>query len=154
MPVMRAVVQRVAEASVSVDGEIVGSIGQGLVVLVGATHSDSPRDALAIADKLAGLRVFPDEDGLMNRSVQDTAGSCLIVSQFTLYGATHRGRRPSFTSAARPETAEPLVDAVVARIGEHGIPTSTGVFGSMMKVSLVNDGPVTLILESTDGRIV
>ena len=154
MPVKRAVVQRVAEAWVSVDGEIVGSIGQGRVVLVGATHFAAERDAVAIADTLAGLRVFPDEDGLMNRSVQDIAGSCLIVSQFTLYGATRRGRRPSFTAAARPETAQPLVEAVVARIGEHGIPTSTGVFGAMMKVSLVNDGPVTLILESTDGKIV
>jgi D-tyrosyl-tRNA(Tyr) deacylase len=154
MLVMRAVVQRVSEASVSVDGVIIGSIGHGLVVLVGVTHSDSERDAHAIGDKLAGLRVFPDDDGLMNRSVQDTAGSCLVVSQFTLYGATRKGRRPSFTAAARPETAEPLVEAVVARLGEHGIPTRTGVFGAMMMVSLVNDGPVTIVLESTDGRIV
>ncbi len=151
---MRTVVQRVSSASVAVDGEIVGATARGFVVLVGVSHSDSLRDAHVIADKVASLRVFPDDDGLMNRSIQDIDGACLVVSQFTLYGATRKGRRPSFTAAASPADAEPLVDAVVGRLREHGIPVETGVFGAMMEVSLVNDGPVTLVVESVDGRIV
>lgn len=151
---MRAVVQRVAQASVAVDGAVVGAIDRGLLVLVGVTHSDSARDAHVIADKLAGLRIFPDGDGLMNRSLQEVGGGCLVVSQFTLYGETRRGRRPSFTAAARPEIAEPLVEAVAERIREHGVPVETGAFGAMMEVSLVNDGPVTLVVEAVDARIV
>jgi D-tyrosyl-tRNA(Tyr) deacylase len=151
---MRAVVQRVAEAEVDVDGVTVGDVGRGFLVLVGATHSDTEADAVAIADKIAGLRVFTDADGLMNRALGDVGGACLVVSQFTLYGSTRKGRRPSFTDAARPELAEPLVAAVTERLRSNGIPVSTGVFGAMMSVSLVNDGPVTLILESVDGRIV
>ena len=154
MLTMRVVVQRVAEASVAVDDEVVGSIGQGLLVLVGVTHSDSERDAHAVADKLAGLRIFGDDAGMMNRSVTDVAGSCLIVSQFTLYGATKKGRRPSFTSAADPEAAEPLVDAVVDRLRDHGLPVETGVFGARMQVASINAGPVTLVIESDAGRIV
>lgn len=145
--------QRVSEASVTVDGEIVGAIERGLLILVGVTHSDSVRDAHAVADKLVGLRIFGDDAGLMNRSVIDTDGSCLVVSQFTLYGATKKGRRPSFTAAADPGVAEPLVDEVVRRLQGHGVPVETGVFGAMMAVSLVNAGPVTLVLESTDGKI-
>ncbi len=151
---MRAVVQRVSEAAVDVDGRTVGAVGRGFLVLVGATHSDTEADAMAIADKIAGLRVFTDADGLMNRSLLDVDGGCLVVSQFTLYGSTRKGRRPSFTDAARPELAEPLVDMVAARLGSHGIPVNTGVFGALMKVSLVNDGPVTLIVETADGRVV
>ncbi len=137
-----------------VDGVTVGDVGRGFLVLVGATHSDTEADAVAIADKIAGLRVFTDADGLMNRALGDVGGACLVVSQFTLYGSTRKGRRPSFTDAARPELAEPLVAAVTERLRSNGIPVSTGVFGAMMSVSLVNDGPVTLILESVDGRIV
>lgn len=150
---MRAVVQRVSKASVEVDDEIVGAIPGGLLVLVGVTHSDSERDAHAVADKLAGLRIFGDDAGLMNRSVIDTGGSCLVVSQFTLYGTTRKGRRPSFTSAADPDVAEPLVDEVVRRLQAHGLRVETGVFGVMMDVSLVNAGPVTLVIESADGKI-
>ena len=138
----------------TVDGEVVGAIERGLLVLVGVTHSDSTRDAHAVADKVAGLRIFPDEAGLMNRSVTDTGGACLVVSQFTLYGATKKGRRPSFTAAADPMVAEPLVDELVRRLREHDVPVATGVFGAMMDVSLVNAGPVTLMIESTDGKIV
>jgi D-tyrosyl-tRNA(Tyr) deacylase len=151
---MKAVVQRVSDASVRVDGEVVGAIDQGLLVLLGVTHSDSERDAHAIADKLAGLRIFGDDAGLMNRSVIDIGGSCLVVSQFTLYGSTRKGRRPSFTAAADPDVAEPLVGEVVRRLQGHGLPVETGVFGAMMDVSLVNAGPVTLVIESADGRIV
>lgn len=138
----------------TVDGEVVGAIERGLLVLVGVTHSDSTRDAHAVADKVAGLRIFPDEAGLMNRSVGDTGGACLVVSQFTLYGATKKGRRPSFTAAADPVVAEPLVDELVRRLRGHDVPVATGVFGAMMDVSLVNAGPVTLMIESTEGKIV
>lgn len=151
---MRAVVQRVAEASVTVDGEIVGAIGPGLLVLVGVTHGDSDRDAHAIADKLAGLRIFGDDAGLMNRSVADVAGECLVVSQFTLYGATRKGRRPSFTAAADPGVAEPLIDVVIRRLQGHGLPVETGVFGARMDVASINAGPVTLVIESDEGRVV
>lgn len=158
---MRAVVQRVSAASVAVrgrtrtgDGEVVGEIGRGLLVLVGVTGGDGREDAAAIAAKVAALRVFPDADGLMNRSVGDVGGGVLVVSQFTLYGDTRRGRRPSFTAAAPPGQAEPLVGAVVDGLRSAGLPVATGVFGAMMAVSLVNDGPVTLLLETRDGRIV
>ncbi len=150
---MRAVVQRVAEASVTVDGEIVGAIGRGLLILVGVAHSDTERDAYAIADKLAGLRIFPDDAGLMNRSVLDVGGACLVVSQFTLYGAVRKGRRPSFTAAADPDVAEPLVGEVIGRLQAQGLPVEAGVFGAMMRVALVNAGPVTLVVESVDGKI-
>ena len=147
---MRALVQRVTRAAVSVDGEVVGAVGRGLCVLLGVTHDDTADDARWVADKLANLRVFPDVDDeatAMERSVLDVAGGVLVVSQFTLYGDARKGRRPSWTAAARPEHAEPLVDAVVARLDELGVPTATGVFGADMQVELVNDGPVTLLVE-------
>lgn len=150
---MRVVVQRVRHASVTVDGEVVGEIGHGFLCLVGVTHDDTEADAVAVADKLAGLRVFPDEDGKMNRSLVDAGGAALVVSQFTLYGDVRRGRRPSFTEAALPAVASPLVDRVAARLGEVGVEVATGRFGAMMDVSLLNDGPVTLVVEASGGRI-
>lgn len=144
---MRALVQRVTEASVTSDGEETGRIGPGLVVLVGATHDDDEAGARRLADKVAALRVFGDADGNMNLSCEDVGGALLVVSQFTLYGDTRKGRRPSFVDAARPEVAEPLVDAVVARLRERGVEVATGRFRTAMQVSLVNDGPVTLMVE-------
>ena len=149
---MRAVVQRVERASVTVvDGdarEVVGSVGRGLCVLVGVTHDDDERAAARLAEKLWHLRVFDDEDGVMNRSAADTGAAILVVSQFTLYGDTSRGRRPSWIAAARPEAAEPLVDAVVSALRGLGAEVATGRFRTDMRVELVNDGPVTLIVET------
>ena len=144
---MRAVVQRVTEASVTVDGELVGAIGAGLCVLVGVTHDDTVAEASKLASKLWNLRIMDDEAGVMNRSVAETTGAVLVVSQFTLYGNTERGRRPSWIDAARPEVAEPLIDAVVAELGRLGAAVATGRFRTDMAVSLVNDGPVTVLLE-------
>jgi D-aminoacyl-tRNA deacylase len=151
---MRAVVQRVSRAKVAVDDETAGEIGSGLLVFVGVAPGDGRADASALADKLVALRVFQDEEGRMNRSVSDVGGGILVVSQFTLYADVGRGRRPSFTGAADPTDAEPLVEAVVERISELGIPTATGRFGAMMEVDLVNQGPVTLVLEVSGGRVV
>ncbi len=139
---MRAVVQRVSEASVTVGGEIVGRIGPGLLVLLGVHHDDGEAQADRIADKLLALRVFPDEEGRMNRSVADSGGEVLCVSQFTLYGDTRKGTRPSFGEAAPGDVAEPLYERVRERLGAQG-----GVFGAQMDVALVNDGPVTLVVE-------
>jgi D-tyrosyl-tRNA(Tyr) deacylase len=150
---VRAVIQRVTEASVTVDGDVVGSIGVGLVVLVGVARTDTDADAVAIAEKLVGLRVFRGDGSGFDRSVVDVGGSVLAVSQFTLLGDVRRGRRPSFTLAAGGEEAEPRYEAFVAAVGRHGVPVETGVFGAMMEVSLVNDGPVTLILESEGGTL-
>ena len=144
---MRALVQRVARASVQVEGEVVGAIGPGLCALVGVTHDDGEAEARKLAEKLWHLRVFDDDDGVMNRSVADTTGEVLVVSQFTLYGDTSKGRRPSWIDAARPEHAEPLVDAVVAALRDLGATVATGRFRTDMQVELVNDGPVTLLLE-------
>ncbi|HKH03571.1 MAG TPA: D-aminoacyl-tRNA deacylase [Acidimicrobiales bacterium] len=144
---MRSVVQRVSRASVTVDGEEVGAIGPGLCALVGVTHDDGPDQAAALARKLWHLRVFEDDGGAMNRSVAETSGAVLVISQFTLYGDTRKGRRPSFVGAARPEQAEPLVDRVVAELRELGATVATGRFGADMAVDLVNDGPVTMILD-------
>lgn len=144
---MRAVVQRVQRASVRVDDEVVGAIGEGLCVLVGVTHDDDEAKARKLADKLWHLRVMADDAGVMNRSVADTTRSLLVISQFTLYGDTSRGRRPSWIAAARPEHAEPLVDAVVARLRELGATVATGRFRADMAVALVNDGPVTVLVE-------
>ncbi|MGH9209906.1 MAG: D-aminoacyl-tRNA deacylase [Acidimicrobiales bacterium] len=144
---MRAVVQRVRRASVTVDGETIGAIDRGLLALVGVTHDDDPAVATKLATKLAHLRVLDDDDGVMNRSVLDTGGAVLVVSQFTLYGDTSRGRRPSWIAAARPEHAEPLVDAVCDEMRRLGVPVATGRFRATMDVELVNDGPVTLLLE-------
>ena len=134
-------------ASVAVDGEVVGEIGAGLCVLVGVTHADTEASARKLADKIWGLRVIDDDNGVMNRSVADTTGEVLIVSQFTLYGDTTGGRRPSWINAARPEHAEPLVQVVIDQLRSYGAKVATGRFRTEMLVSLVNDGPVTVMLE-------
>ena len=144
---MRAVVQRVTRASVTVDGEVVGAIGPGLLALVGVTHADGPAEASKVADKIANLRVLDDDAGVMNRSALDSGAAVLVVSQFTLYGDTAKGRRPSWIAAARPEHAEPLVDAVVEALRASGLEVATGRFRTEMAVELVNDGPVTVLLE-------
>lgn len=145
---MRAVVQRVSRAQVTVAGEVVGAIGTGLCVLVGVTHDDDEARAHKLADKLWHLRVFDDEDGVMNESAAHRDAELLVISQFTLYGDTAKGRRPSWLAAARPEQAEPLVDAVVARLRALGATVATGRFRTDMAVELVNDGPVTVLLET------
>jgi len=132
---------------VRVDGDVVGAIGSGLCALIGVTHDDSEREARKLAEKIWHLRVFDDEDGVMNRSVAETSRDVLVVSQFTLYGDTAKGRRPSWIDAARPEHAEPLVDAVVDALRDLGATVATGRFRTDMHVELVNDGPVTLLLE-------
>jgi len=144
---MRGLVQRVRQAAVTVEGETVGSIGQGLCVLVGVTHTDGPAEARKLAEKIWHLRVMDDDDGVMNRSVADTTREVLVVSQFTLYGDTNGGRRPSWIAAAKPEHAEPLVSAVVDHLRSLGATVATGRFRTEMLVSLVNDGPVTVLLE-------
>jgi D-tyrosyl-tRNA(Tyr) deacylase len=144
---VRALVQRVTEASVTIDGDVVGAIGPGLCVLVGVTHNDTEESARKLATKVANLRVFADDDGAMNRSLLETDGGALVISQFTLYGDTARGRRPSWVGAARPEQAEPLVDAFASELQALGVFVATGSFGADMQVALVNDGPVTLMLE-------
>jgi D-tyrosyl-tRNA(Tyr) deacylase len=144
---MRALVQRVTRASVTVDGEVVGEIGPGLCVLVGVTHDDDEVAARKLADKVWGLRIFADADGVMNVALGDAGGEVLVVSQFTLYGDTARGRRPSWVSAARPDHAEPLVEAFGVALRASGATVATGVFGADMQLELVNDGPVTLMLE-------
>jgi D-tyrosyl-tRNA(Tyr) deacylase len=144
---MRAVVQRVTEAAVTVGDETVGAIGPGLCVLVGVTHDDDEARAAKLADKLWNLRILDDADGVMNVSAADAGAPLLVISQFTLYGDTAKGRRPSWISAAPPAQAEPLVDAVVARLREQGATVETGRFRADMAVSLVNDGPVTVIVE-------
>jgi D-aminoacyl-tRNA deacylase len=144
---VRALVQRVSRAEVRVDGAVVGAIGPGLCAFVGVTHSDDAAIAARLAEKLWHLRVFDDADANMGRSVADGTRQVLVVSQFTLYGDTRKGRRPSWIDAARPEQAEPLVDAVVAALRELGAEVATGRFRADMDVELVNDGPVTLMLE-------
>ncbi|MBS1265313.1 MAG: D-aminoacyl-tRNA deacylase [Acidimicrobiaceae bacterium] len=144
---MRALVQRVERASVAVDGEVVGSIGAGLCVLVGVTHGDGEAEADRIADRLAGIRIMDDDEGVMNRSVTDVGGEVLVVSQFTLYGDASRGRRPTWSAAARPEQAEPLVERVVSGLRDRGLGVATGRFRENMSVDLVNDGPVTVMVE-------
>ncbi len=144
---MRVVVQRVARASVTVEGRVTGSIGRGLLVLVGFAPGDTPETVEWMADKVAGLRIFADAEGKMNLDVGQVAGSLLVVSQFTLYGDASRGRRPSFVGAAAPEAAIPLYHAFIARLKARQLPVETGEFGAMMDVELVNQGPVTLILE-------
>ncbi len=145
---MRAVVQRVSEARVRVDDEIVGEIEHGLLILLGVTHDDSEQQGKWLAEKIVGLRIFNDDADKMNLSLQDANGSALVVSQFTLYGDCRKGKRPSFVDAARPELAIPLYESFVNAIKSFGVPTATGRFGAMMKVELVNDGPVTLIIDS------
>lgn len=147
---MRAVVQRVGEAEVRVGGEVVGRIGRGLLVLLGVTHSDDAAVAKKLAEKVAGLRIFEDADGKMNLALADVGGEVLCVSQFTLYGEVRRGRRPSFDEAARPEQALPLWEAFCDGIAQVGIRCARGQFGAEMEVSLVNDGPVTLVIDSRE----
>jgi D-aminoacyl-tRNA deacylase len=145
---MRAVVQRVRSASVTVSGEVVGAIGPGFLVLLGISAEDTPEDARYLAGKLCGLRVFEDDAGKMNRSIGEMGGKMLVVSQFTLYGDCRKGRRPSFIAAARPEQAEPLYRQFCERIRKEGIEVETGRFQEQMDVALINDGPVTLLLDS------
>lgn len=144
---MRGLVQRVRSADVTVAGEVVGAIGAGLCVFVGVTHTDGPDQARRLAEKLWNLRVFDDEAGVMNRSVADSSGEVLVVSQFTLYGDTSAGRRPSWIAAARPEHAEPLVQAVVDHLRSLGATVATGRFRTEMLVRIENDGPVTVLVE-------
>lgn len=149
---MRAVIQRVSEASVTVEGRVVGAIGQGLLILLGVGAGDGEAEAKLLAEKSANLRIFADDEGRFNRSLLDTGGEALVVSQFTLYADTRRGRRPSFSDAAPPEIAAPLVDAFANELRRLGIVVSTGQFGAMMQVALVNDGPVTILLDSATFR--
>lgn len=151
---MKIVVQRVREASVSVGGNVVGAIDQGLAVLVGVTAADGAADAEALATKLVDLRIFADDDGLMNRSIAEIGGGCLVIPQFTLYGSVRKGRRPSFTDAAPPEIAAPLVVQFCDDIRSHGVHVESGRFGEHMRVALINDGPVTFVVEASAGRIV
>ena len=144
---MRAVVQRVKSASVSIEGSPVGAIGEGYMVLLGIEEKDTQKDLDYICEKLLGLRVFEDEAGKMNRSILDAGGSILLISQFTLYGDARKGRRPSFIRAARPETAIPLYGAAIERLRRE-LPVETGRFGAEMQVALINDGPVTILLDS------
>ena len=148
MRIMRAVIQRVSQARVLVDQEVAGRIGRGLLVLLGVARDDTAEQAGWLADKVVSLRVFEDEAGKINLGVADIVGEILVVSQFTLYGDCRKGRRPSFLDAAPPETAIPLYEAFIDAIRAQGIRTATGRFGAMMQVELVNDGPVTLIVDS------
>lgn len=145
---MRVVLQRVARASVSVDGERVASIGVGFLVLVGVGHDDGPAEAERLAEKVSALRVFADDAGKMNRAIADVGGEALVVSQFTLYADLRKGRRPSWTDAAEPGKAAELVDAFAVALERQGLPVATGVFGADMQVELLNDGPVTLVLDT------
>jgi D-tyrosyl-tRNA(Tyr) deacylase len=145
---MRAVVQRVSQASVTVDGVVTGSIATGLVVLLGVGKTDTRDSADYIVEKLLGLRIFEDEAGKMNLSLRETGGAVLLISQFTLFGDVRRGRRPSFDDAARPERANELYEYVVSKIREQGVECATGKFQAMMRVSLINEGPVTILLDS------
>lgn len=145
---MRAVVQRAREASVSIEGETVGEIGKGLVILLGVAQGDSEREARYLAEKIAHLRIFADEGGKFNLSALDVGAQALVVSQFTLYGDTRKGRRPSFISAAPPEVAEPLVEKFIESLRAVGLQVESGRFGAMMLVNIANDGPVTLILDT------
>ena len=145
---MRVVVQRSKQARVDVDGLTVAEISHGLVLLVGVTHEDTEQDARYAADKIAGLRIFEDESGKMNLSVVETAGAILSVSQFTLYADCRKGKRPNFMAAARPEHARPLYEQFNENLRAHGLKVEAGIFGAMMNVSLTNEGPVTIIIDS------
>jgi D-tyrosyl-tRNA(Tyr) deacylase len=145
---MRALIQRVSRARVLIDGETVGAISGGLLVLLGITHEDTPAQAKWLAEKVASLRIFADDEGKMNRDIGESGGAMLIVSQFTLYGDARKGRRPSFVDAAGPDQAVPLYEAFINAVKALGIATATGRFGAMMQVELVNDGPVTLMVDS------
>ena len=144
---MRLLLQRVSRADVRVDGDVVGRVGRGFCLLVGFTHGDDAEQVEWMADKVVGLRLFGDDDGKMNLSLDDAGGALLVVSQFTLYGDARKGRRPSFIDAARPEVADGLYELFVERLRARGLQVETGRFGAMMEVDLVNDGPVTIWLE-------
>jgi D-tyrosyl-tRNA(Tyr) deacylase len=144
---MRVLVQRVSRASVTVDGDVVGEIGRGVAILVGVTHGDGEEQAKWLARKVAGLRIFEDAEGLMNAGLLDVGGEALVVSQFTLYADSRKGRRPSFINAAPPEVAEPLVELFAGELVGAGVPVQSGVFGAHMLVEIQNDGPVTILLE-------
>jgi D-tyrosyl-tRNA(Tyr) deacylase len=144
---MRTVIQRVSQASVRVDGKTIGAIGQGVALLVGVTHGDTEEQAEWLARKVVSMRIFEDSEGKMNASLLDIDGAALVVSQFTLYADTRRGRRPGFTDAALPEVAEPLVEHFAQALRDHGVPVDTGIFGANMLVEIHNDGPVTILLE-------
>jgi D-tyrosyl-tRNA(Tyr) deacylase len=150
---MRALLQRVTRAEVAVDGESVGAIQRGLLVLLGVGHGDEDRDAAALAAKIANLRIFEDDAGKTNLSVLEVAGAALVVSQFTLYADARKGRRPSFTAAADPDVARGLVDRFRQDLETQGVPTAGGIFGASMQVSLVNDGPFTMMLDATEGSV-
>ena len=145
---MRVILQRSKNASVMVDGNITGAIDKGYVLLVGITHTDTEEDVAYVAKKIADLRIWEDEEGKMNRSILEVGGDILSVSQFTLYADTRKGKRPSFIEAARPEVAEPLWLAFNEQLTSHGLHVETGIFGAMMDVALINDGPITIIVES------
>jgi D-tyrosyl-tRNA(Tyr) deacylase len=145
---MRVVLQRVSRARVLVDGEVVGAIDRGLLILLGVAVGDTAEDAHKLADKVVGLRIFPDAEGKMNLGLADVNGAVLVVSQFTLYGDCRKGRRPSFVEAAPPDLAIPMYEAFVAAVRANGVLAATGRFGAMMQVELVNEGPVTLIIDS------
>ena len=147
---MRAVIQRVSKASVTVEDKIVGQIGQGFLILLGIAHSDSEAEAAFLARKIAGLRVFEDSDGKMNLSLSEIGGAVLAVSQFTLYADTRKGRRPSFVDAARPEQAEPLYRRFCELLIAEGMPVEKGIFQATMQVALVNDGPVTILMDTSE----
>lgn len=145
---MKVVVQRSKKAAVTVEGQVVGQIEEGLVLLVGVTHEDTEDDAIYLAEKIVNLRIFTDDEGKMNLSVKDISGQLLVISQFTLYGDTRKGRRPNFMAAARPEQAEHLYETLISELRQHNIAVETGRFGAMMNVELNNSGPVTLIMDS------
>lgn len=145
---MKAIIQRVSEASVTVEGAVVGQIGQGLVVLLGVGQGDDPATAALLAEKIAMMRLFADQSGRFNRSLADIGGEVLVISQFTLYADLRRGRRPSFSDAAPPELAAPLIEHFIASLAAYGLTVATGRFGAHMHVALVNDGPVTISLDS------
>ena len=147
---MRAVIQRVKHSSVTVDGNILGEIGNGLLVLLGVTHTDTEKEVNWLAAKVKDLRIFEDEEGKMNLGLEDIKGELLVISQFTLYGDCIKGRRPGFVDAARPEIAKPLYEKFLDKCRSYGIKTEAGIFGADMKVELLNDGPVTLIIDTKD----
>jgi D-tyrosyl-tRNA(Tyr) deacylase len=149
---MRVVLQRVREATVAIDGRTAGQIGAGYLLLVGFTHGDSRDEVAWMAEKVLGLRLFADSEGKMNLALADVGGALLVVSQFTLYGDARKGRRPSFIDAARPETAIPLYEHFINTLRSSGVPVATGEFGADMQVSLINDGPVTLLLDRERGK--
>lgn len=150
---MRVILQRVKNSSVKVAGVTVGSIGRGMMLLVGIEKNDSYREVIAMADKLTGLRIFEDDQGKMNLDIGQVGGEILVVSQFTLAGSVKKGRRPSFDRAAHPSKAEPLVEALVATLKDRGLTVAAGRFGAHMEVELVNDGPVTFVLDAHDGQV-